>query len=560
MRNTQFIVKEYKPFILNIILIIISLIISSTAILRLGITISNLLNQEIYEYIKIDLIGTIIIITIATYVRLYKSGQICDIMFVRLKRDILFKLLNSKDVFFDHNNKSYVTTIIFADLNNFINLTSLVFSVFIRNVFIFLGALFILILTNSYLFFITISFLVAIVIPIIFISRRVKSISELRKNTNMSLVIYFTEIIEFLTTIKLYKNQDYEKHNINEQLNAHYQISKKRTNLRAIFMSLLVGAIFGMMILVLYIGYLKFMQSQITAGELTSFIFYFISLSGSLTAISDFVSEYLKTTPSIDRISQLINDLDKYMLAAPEEIVNHNSNIPLLENYEIISKNAEYILSINNLSKVFDNNFTIKNFNLSLKHGDKIIIKGKSGIGKSSIIKLLLGIYEKDAGLIQIDGKEVNNLAEYRNYFSAVLQDYPSFTRSIRDNILFRQKKSDEEIYEILEIVNAKKFINRLGGLDFILDNKGEILSGGQTQRILLARCLLRKTPIIILDEATSALDIENEDKIYRNIISYVKNATIININHRIGKLDGFNRQIIITEKDGEIAIYEDLN
>ena len=193
-------------------------------------------------------------------------------------------------------------------------------------------------------------------------------------------------------------------------------------------------------------------------------------------------------------------------------------------------------IEFKNFNYSFGDNHVIKNFNFNINKGGKYAVIGKSGSGKSTIIKLLLGKLQSTNDKVLIDGSplEIQDDINFSKEIGYVSQQTSIFSGSIRYNITLDDSYSDEEIWNILEKVCLADRVKDLpDGLDHNLSNMGEILSGGEKQRLVLARVLIRNYPILILDEATSALDEKTAVRIENNILADDK-LTLIMISHHI--------------------------
>lgn len=189
-------------------------------------------------------------------------------------------------------------------------------------------------------------------------------------------------------------------------------------------------------------------------------------------------------------------------------------------------------------------------FCLSVQKGEKVAIVAESGKGKSTLMKLLLGLYEPYEGNISIAGKNFcdNGVYEVRKQIAYVSQDTYLFNVSIKENIAYgKPSASDKEIIEAAKYACAHDFIMKLEkGYDTIVGEAGNILSGGECQRIAIARALVRKTPVMIFDEATSALDNNTEQKLYKKIFSYYNDVTMLIVTHRSSTMMLCERKIYI--------------
>ena len=193
----------------------------------------------------------------------------------------------------------------------------------------------------------------------------------------------------------------------------------------------------------------------------------------------------------------------------------------------------------------------LENADFTVNRGDFIAITGISGIGKSTLFKVMLGVLEPEQGTVYIDAdRTYYSDIKTRKLFSYVPQGNMLFSGTIRDNIAFVNQDADEQqIMRAARLACAESFIKELpDGLDTVIGEKGHGLSEGQVQRIAVARALLCNSDIILLDEATSALDEQTEKQLLENIRG-IQGVTCIIISHKAAALDICNREIRIEDK-----------
>jgi ATP-binding cassette, subfamily B, bacterial len=184
--------------------------------------------------------------------------------------------------------------------------------------------------------------------------------------------------------------------------------------------------------------------------------------------------------------------------------------------------------------------------------GEKISLIGRSGVGKTTLLHLLLGFLTPQQGRILVDGEDISGLNKnaYRKQFGVVSQSDLMFAISLRENLLFGlgEKRSDEEILQVLASVNLREDIEAASaGLDTIYSD--HIFSGGQKQRMFIARALLRRPNIVLLDEPTSALDFENEGKVLHALESLAADRSTISIAHRLSTVRSSTRIVVLEDK-----------
>ena len=194
----------------------------------------------------------------------------------------------------------------------------------------------------------------------------------------------------------------------------------------------------------------------------------------------------------------------------------------------------------------------LESLNLNIKPGERVAIVGSSGSGKSTIVRLLFRFYDVTGGAIFIDGQDLRDIAQHslRSAIGIVPQDTTLFDSSIRENIRYgRPKASDDEVWRALEMAHLKTFIEQTPeGLDTLVGERGLKLSGGEKQRVAIARTILKNPEILIFDEATSALDSASEAAVMRAIDSVSKGKTSIMIAHRLSTVVNADRILVLSQ------------
>lgn len=213
-------------------------------------------------------------------------------------------------------------------------------------------------------------------------------------------------------------------------------------------------------------------------------------------------------------------------------------------------------VNINNISFKYEDDYVLKNFNLTIEKGKTVALVGQSGSGKSTIANLVTRFYDVNEGDISIDGNNIKDLSKksLRGLLGLVTQDSILFNDTVKNNIgLGKENATDEEIIEAAKIANAHDFIMDLpNDYDTNIGDSGNKLSGGQKQRLSISRAVLKNPPIMILDEATSALDTESERLVQDALEKMMKNRTSIVIAHRLSTIQ--NADSIVVLQKGEIV------
>ena len=223
----------------------------------------------------------------------------------------------------------------------------------------------------------------------------------------------------------------------------------------------------------------------------------------------------------------------------------------MLESGKLIKK-LDGKIEFKNVSFGYDDRKkVIDNLSFKIKSNSSVAFVGESGSGKSTIIKLIMGLIKYDDGEILIDNERLSdlNLNSYYDYVSYVSQDVLIFDGTLRENLVFDKDVSDSEILDVLKLVCLDKFYLGLeNGLDTEVGEKGIKMSGGERQRVAIARLFFDESRIVILDEATSAMDNITEKKVMGNILSKLGNKTIIIIAHRIDTIKDVDKIYVLND------------
>ncbi|WNN89151.1 ABC transporter ATP-binding protein [Gloeocapsopsis dulcis] len=326
-----------------------------------------------------------------------------------------------------------------------------------------------------------------------------------------------------MMTIKSFVAEDYEAIRVTEESEAYCQSNRRAIALSAAFVPLIRMIILvGFTALLLY-GGLAAVEGRITVGTYSVLVFLIQRLLWPLTRLGETFDQYQRAMASTSRVMNLLD--------TPIEIHTGDVALPV----ETVRGEIE----LHNVTFAYNGRHPIiENLSLYVPAGKTIAIVGSTGSGKSTLVKLLLRLYEVQSGNITLDGIELRNLRfnDLRRAIGLVSQDVFLFHGTVAENIAYGSfEATPAEIIHAATIAEAHEFIMQLPqGYDTIVGERGQKLSGGQRQRIAIARAILKNPPILILDEATSAVDNETEAAIQRSLEKITVNRTTIAIAHRL--------------------------
>jgi len=338
-----------------------------------------------------------------------------------------------------------------------------------------------------------------------------------------------------ITTIKSFTTESYELDRVRADSEAYRQSNRRAIKVSAAFVPLIRMAVLFSFTMTLLLGGFAAVNGQLGVGSYSILIYLTQRLLWPLTRLGETLDLYQRGMASANRVLDLLDT----------PIAIDSGNISLLNiRGEIELKNVTFSYP--------DRSTVIKELSLKIPAGQTIAIVGATGSGKSTLVKLLLRLYEIQSGEITLDGINIQDLhlADLRRSIGLVSQDIFLFHGSVRENIAYGSPDADlASVIAAAKIAEADDFIDRLPErYDTIVGERGQKLSGGQRQRIAIARAVLKNPPILILDEATSAVDNETEAAIQRSLDRITLNRTTIAIAHRLSTIRNAH-QIYVMEQ-----------
>ncbi|WP_293353608.1 MULTISPECIES: ABC transporter ATP-binding protein [unclassified Microcoleus] len=344
-----------------------------------------------------------------------------------------------------------------------------------------------------------------------------------------------------ITTIKSFTSEDYETERIETQSQAYRQSNRRAIAISAAFIPLIRVVIFLGFIATLFLGGLEVVAGRLSVGTYSVLVFLTQRLLWPLTRLGDTMDRYQRAMASTNRVMNLLD--------TPIAIRTGDIRLPV--------SSIKGTLEFKNVTFYYNQRKPIlQYFSLTLPAGKTTAIVGATGSGKSTLVKLIMRLYEVQYGQIYLDGIELTtlNLKDLRRAIGLVSQDVFLFHGTVAENIAYGTfDASYREIVNAAQIAEADEFIAQLpDGYNTIVGERGQKLSGGQRQRIAIARAVLKNPPILILDEATSAVDNETEAAIQRSLERITKNRTTIAIAHRLSTVR--NADCIFVMEQGRVV------
>ena len=359
---------------------------------------------------------------------------------------------------------------------------------------------------------------------------------------NASLTSYLSEMLKGSRMIKIFQREKFE-------LERSQKILRENTDIRVKVGFIMIRATPIMELLTGFMiaGFIYYSGFMIVSGEMGinnffSFLTAMMLAYQPIRSLATINMLFYQGAAGAERVFQVLD---------AEPNIKENQSLPSLkiEKGNIDFKNVSF-------SYPKTNTAAIKNINISIEGGSTAALVGHSGAGKSTIINLLPRFYDPIEGEIKIDGQNISNLtlSTLRKNISMVSQDTILFDDTVYANVAYAKfNASEKEVKEACNLAAASDFIEKLPeSYNTIIGENGIKLSGGEKQRISIARAFLKNSPIILLDEATSSLDAESEEKVQNAIINLTKNKTTLVIAHRLSTIVRADRIFVLNQ--GKIA------
>ncbi|MFL2479188.1 MAG: ABC transporter ATP-binding protein [Verrucomicrobiales bacterium] len=358
------------------------------------------------------------------------------------------------------------------------------------------------------------------------------------------------ESLHGIASVKAFTNEDYEESRYSESLKGFVNLTLSASKARALFVSFIIFALFGVITFVVWYGAGMLEREEIDAEKFTQFVLFSIFVGAALGSFPDILSQLHKAVGATARVREILSE-------EPEEVFKDGKLSRLRGEVEFSDVSFSYPSR--------KDNEVLRGINLLVGAGERVAIVGSSGAGKSTLFQLLMRFYDPSSGELKFDGQKAASysLSELRDQMAIVPQDVLLFGGSIRDNIAYGCPKAQEvDIIEAARKANAHEFIESFPeGYQTIVGDRGVKLSGGQRQRIAIARAILADPAILLLDEATSSLDSESESLVHEALESLMSKRTSIIIAHRLATVRGADRILVL--QDGrfiESGTHEELS
>lgn len=458
----------------------------------------------------------------------------------RIRNQMLEKMLEMEMGFFNSMRSGELISRITNDIGLIRMAVSNYFAQAIQEVLTAIALIVVVISNSPKLAVIGLVIMPLAIYPLSLIIKKIKNIARKNQEKNSDITSKLTEIFNNVEIIKTNNGEKIEAKNFAQQNEHFFKLGLKSAFLNQLnspIMEFLGAIAIG---LIIFLGGNEVIKGNLKPGEFFSFMTALFMLYSPIKKLVNMFSSAQEAVVASDRIFEILN------------------RKPLIVDGKIDFKEDIVSLQIQNVSLVYEKKLALNRVNMDLKMNDIVAFVGKSGGGKSSLVNLILRLYDCTEGRICLNHQDIKDFTQYslREKIAVVTQRIFIFNDSVLANVAYGSVVDEQKVIEALKKADAWDFVERLdSGIYTILDEFGTNLSGGQRQRIAIARAIYKNSQILILDEATSALDSKTEESIKDTIAKIAKNKIVILVAHRpstielANKIYHFEEGVITQEK-----------
>lgn len=487
------------------------------------------------------MLAVVTVLALASALRYYQVTWIGERLAADLRQRVFDHLLTLEPSFFesasDGRAAGEIASRLTADTSVLQSLFGSSVSLALRNLFMLVGAVVLMLVTQPWLSAMVLIGIPATLLPIVWYGRRVRRLSRTSQDRVAELGRYAEEALSGIKTLQAFTHEAVDKTHYGQRVEQAFGSAVERTQQRAWLTGVAMLVVFTAVGLMLWQGGQAVLEGTMSAGELSAFIFYAVLAAGAIATLAEVAGDVQRAAGAAERLLELIDTQP-----AIQSPVNPQA-LPSPLRGEITLENVTFTYPGRETP-------ALNGFDLHIKPGERVAVVGPSGAGKSTLLALLLRFYDPSQGRITLDDRDVStlDLAALRGAMGLVAQEPVLFSGSVAENLRYGDAEAD--IYRLrtaAQDASALDFIDALPqGFDTPLGPGGVQLSGGQRQRLAIARALLKDPAVLLLDEATSALDAESERLVQQALDRLMVGRTSIVIAHRLATVIAADRLLVL--------------
>jgi ATP-binding cassette, subfamily B, bacterial len=485
-----------------------------------------------------------IMLAVGTGIRYYFVTRLGERVVANIRAALFARVLGLSPAFFERIMTGEVLSRITTDTTLILSVIGSSISVALRNMLTTFGGLILMALTSAKLTGLVLLIVPAIVIPIVTLGRRLRTLSRDNQDWIAQSSGKASEALLAVQTVQAFTHENRTRAEFATVNERSFEAAKSRIMTRAQMTMIVIFLVFAGVVGVLWIGARDVRDGTMSGGQLVQFVIYAVLVAGAVGSLSEIWGELQRAAGATERLVEMIHATD------PVETAVNPRALPRPVRGEVTLENVVFQYPTRPDRSALDG------VSLNVAAGETVALVGPSGAGKSTVLQLLMRFYDPQSGSIRFDGIDLREMdrQDFRSAMALVPQDPVIFAASALENIRFgRPDATEAEVIEAARAAAAHDFIVALPqGYDSYLGERGVMLSGGQKQRIAIARAILRDAAVLLLDEATSALDAESERLVQQAVDKLAEGRTTIVVAHRLATVKRANR--IVVFEGGKIA------
>ncbi|GJD40493.1 ABC transporter transmembrane domain-containing protein [Methylobacterium bullatum] len=541
--------KPLIPFALvyrgRILAAFLSLLAASGATLVVPIALRRVIDHgfspeghSVIDAYFMALIGVVSVLALSSAARYYTVVTLGERVVADLRSAVFARLTILDPAFFDRSQSGEIVSRLTADATQVKAVFGVSISILLRNAFLFVGAVAMMVITSPKLSILVLVAIPLIVFPLILSGRGVRRRSRAAQDRLADASAYAAEAIGAIRTMQAFGMGRATAEHFGQASEHAYSAARNSVQARALLTGVAIFLISASVVGVMWYGAQGVLAGTMTAGQLSQFVLYAVFGASALGQLSEVYGELAQAAGAAERLGEI--------LAAEPAIQAPADPVPL----PVPPRGEVAFEQVRLTYPTRPEHPSLDGISFQVAHGERVALVGPSGAGKTTVLQALLRFYDPQSGVVRVDGVDITAVDpdSLRERMSLVPQDPTVFSGSVMDNIRYgRPLASEAEIHRAAELAHADGFIRALPqGYHTQVGERGVTLSGGQRQRVAIARAILKDAPILLLDEATSALDAESERAVQTALDTLMRGRTTLVIAHRLATIRAADRILVL--------------
>ena len=505
--------------------------------------------HNVWTVVAIFVVGVILCKAVCEYLANYWINYVGFSVIMDLRNQLYERILRQSISFFHRHSTGKLMSAVVNDIEKIQLAVSAVLADFLRQSFTLVALMFVVLVLDWRLALISIALLPLVMIPSAKIGKRIRGSSRSSQANLAELSQLLQEAISGNRIVKAFRMERWELARFRAAARKLLQVNLRFVRAQAVTSPLM--EILGAVTIVFLLLYARdrILHQALTTGMFVTFIYALLKMYEPVKRLSGIHNSFQQAVGASAKVFEIL-ELQEEVAEKPDaKVLPPFSRSIAFENVWFGYDAGEPFL---------------QNVSLEVKAGEVVALVGASGAGKSTLVNLILRFFDVSRGHVLIDGHDVRDvtLDSLRSQISMVTQEMILFNDTVRNNICYgRPNVAKEELESVAQAALASEFIQRMPqGYDTVIGDRGERMSGGQRQRLAIARALLKNSPILILDEATSELDTESEQLVQKALSNLMTGRTVIVIAHRLSTVRRADKIVVIDQgRIRELGTHQDL-